>query len=126
MPTKKAKDEAAAAAAAAEKAKAEEVASKEQQAQSQNGQPSEDVNQDPKSTSQHAPGDETWDNDAAVDAAAYQGLVDRLQDRADREFQRIIKVGSACFARYSTWTLADMYSQSSMTRGSQPLSLASK
>lgn len=36
--------------------------------------------------------EDSWDNDEAVSTAAYQALMERLQDRGDKEVARIIKV----------------------------------
>lgn len=36
--------------------------------------------------------EDSWDNDEAVSTAAYQALIERLQDKGDKEVARIIKV----------------------------------
>lgn len=36
--------------------------------------------------------DDSWDNDEAVSMAAYQAIIERLQDKGDKEVARIVKV----------------------------------
>lgn len=38
------------------------------------------------------PGDEDWDDESKLEDAVYQGYVERLQDKGDREVARILKV----------------------------------
>lgn len=39
-----------------------------------------------------SPSEDTWDDDDAINNAAYQAIIDRLQDKADKEVARILKV----------------------------------
>jgi ATP-dependent RNA helicase DHX29 len=65
--------------------------------QSQNKATGEPVVQDGQAPSDStvAPptsGGDDWDSEQAIDDAIYQGLVDRLQEKADKEVSRVIKV----------------------------------
>lgn len=93
VPTKKARDEAAAAAKAQEGGHEPDV--KEDLVQ-HSELPIDGAEGLSQSAGVHVNStEEDWDNDDAVDIAAYQGLVDRLHDKAEKEFQRVVKVSGS-------------------------------
>lgn len=99
VPTKKAKAEAEAAASAAAsepEADTAPVPQAEIVAQPAADRPPQTLNsQGPKAALpllEDGQAD-SWDNDQTLEQAVLQGLVDRLQERSDKEVSRVLKVG---------------------------------
>lgn len=91
--SKKQKEEAAAlaeqqAAEAAERAEAEEAA----RVAAEQAEPAGVASQDVTDSSNAAAGTESWEEEGALDEGVLQGLVDRLQEKGDKEVARIVKV----------------------------------
>ncbi|RSH86900.1 uncharacterized protein EHS24_005178 [Apiotrichum porosum] len=93
LPTKKAKEEAAAAKAEKEAAVQEQEASKTA-ADESNASPIAVVSSSNANDAAPAPAGakDAWDDDHAIETAVYQALVDRLQEKGEKEVTRVIKL----------------------------------
>lgn len=113
LPTKKAKEEAAAAKAEKEAAVQEQEASKTA-ADESNASPIAVVSSSNANDAAPAPAGakDAWDDDHAIETAVYQALVDRLQEKGEKEVTRVIKVSTRRHARLTSRSLSSTRSDS--------------